>query len=342
MSVSLDTIDIETYLRVIFTGIKVISVEGVDLIMKHPSNLSKIKANFIYDKYYSKALKDGLLPRAELEELIDKRNIISPSEKKEMEDLAIKIGTQRAILDKTIQVGSNPERVQKIIADMEKRLEVIKSKRWSKLFMSADVKAEEQRYNYLCYSNVYSMETNELYWPTYDRFINDSNFILKQKVIDLYIEFNRGIATKIIRFLARSNLWRIRYNTSIKTGEALLGVPTSDYTDDMLNLVFWSNYYQNIYEMFPEDRPQEAIINDDKALDAFMTAYYEERDKETLARKGSAKLGGYGGNKLSAFKEQEVIVTQSSELYKDLKYDKPKEAQRVKNKPLVFDSKSKK
>ena len=34
---------------------------------------------------------------------------------------------------------------------------------------------------------------------------------------------------------------------------------------------------------------------------------------------------------MSAFDAEEVIVTQSNELYEEIEYDKPREAQRVKN-----------
>jgi hypothetical protein len=96
----------------------------------------------------------------------------------------------------------------------------------------------------------------------------------------------------------------------------------------MLNLAYWSNYYQNIYEMLPEDRPPDLIIDDDEALDAYMTSYYDERTREDAARRSKNKTGG----KLSAFDKEEVILTQSNELYEDVKYDKPREAQRIKDK----------
>ena len=85
-----------------------------------------------------------------------------------------------------------------------------------------------------------------------------------------------GVTVETVRFVARSTLWRIRYSGSMKTSDPLFGVATSCYTTDQLNLAYWSNYYDNIYSMMPEDRPQDVIIEDDKSLDAFMAEYYKE------------------------------------------------------------------
>jgi len=101
----------------------------------------------------------------------------------------------------------------------------------------------------------------------------------------------------------------------------------------MLNLAYWSNFYQNIYEMMPKDRPPDAIVEDDEALDAYMKAYYEERNREEAAERDKNKLGNRG--KLSAFNKEEVIVTKSHDLYEDIEYTKPREAQMIKDKTAI-------
>jgi hypothetical protein len=117
----------------------------------------------------------------------------------------------------------------------------------------------------------------------------------------------------------------------MKVSEPLFGVPASQYTSDMLNLMYWSNYYQNIYDMMPEDRPPDSIIDDDDAIDSYMNAYYEEKNREDAARQSKDRTQG----KLSAFDKEEVIVTQANELYEDIEYDTPREAQRIKDRSEV-------
>ena len=193
--------------------------------------------------------------------------------------------------------------------------------------MSAEVKANEERSLYLCWVSTYDID-DRILWPAYKTFKTTTNIEFRDKVLMAFLRFYNGIPTKTIRFIARSNLWRLRYINSQKTGEKLFGVPTVDYTTDMLNLAYWSNYYDNIYQMMSEDRPRDLIIDDDEALDAYMKSYYEERNKEDAARRSKKKTPG----KLSAFNSEEVIVTASNELWKEIDYDKPREAQRVKEK----------
>lgn len=320
--------ELDFYLRRIFTGIDLVEVGGKELLFKSPNNLVKIKASNLYDKFYKKACSEGILPREDLEKLIDARGIMTEQDKTTINKLEAKLSAQKLLLSKTVKVKANQDRIVKIIKDLNTEINTIKYKRTSKLMLSAEVKAEEERYDYYCRSCTYTPDGSQLYWKTYKDFINDLDLDFKQEVLNLFVGFLNGIPTNIIRYLARSNLWRIRYITSLKTSEALFGVPTSDYSDDMLNLVFWSNYYQNIYEMMPDDRPSDSIIDDDEALDAYMNSFYEEKEKESKVRNYKRDRGN---SKLSAFDQEEVIVTRFNELYEDIKYDTPREAQRVKD-----------
>jgi hypothetical protein len=82
--------------------------------------------------------------------------------------------------------------------------------------------------------------------------------------------------------------------------------------------------------MMSRDRPPDSVIDDDIALDAYMKEYYEERNREDASEWSKNKNKGAQG-KLSAFDKEEVIVTQSNELYEDIDYDKPREAQKIKD-----------
>jgi hypothetical protein len=79
--------------------------------------------------------------------------------------------------------------------------------------------------------------------------------------------------------------------------------------------------------MMPEDRPSDLVIEDDQSLDAYMKSYYEERNREDASRRSKKKSTG----KLSAFDQEEVIVTASNELYQDIEYSTPRESQRIKD-----------
>lgn len=71
MSLTYDEID--QYLVYIFSGVKYVDVDDFFLVFKHPTNKIKHKAQFIYNKAFNDAIKDGMLPVKELEELIEKK-----------------------------------------------------------------------------------------------------------------------------------------------------------------------------------------------------------------------------------------------------------------------------
>jgi len=323
--------DIEKYLYKIFTAQDIINVNKGDakisIIFKQPDNIIKLKANNVYDASFASAVEDEILPLKELEELIKKRNIFTESDEAQVKKLKSKLDAQQILLSKITKVKANSDRIKGVIEDIKQQIAEIEYKKFSKLSMSAETKAEEDRTSYLCWSCAYNID-NELYWLTYEDFLNETDLSFRNEVLTKFLKFYGGIDTKTVRFIARSSLWRIRYVTSQKVSESLFGIPTSQYTNDQLNLAYWSNFYQSIYEMFPEDKPSDIVIEDDDALDAYMHNYYEERNREDAARRSKKKTRG----KLSAFDSEEVIVTQSNELYEEIDYDKPREARMVKDK----------
>jgi len=330
--VDLTSEEIEDYLDQISSASKIVDVDDKVLLFKYPSIDNKMESRRIYQLEYRRSLDEGLLSTSSMKDLMKERHLITDEEKHELSSLRSKLDAQKVLLVKTTRVRANQDRIKGIIHDIEKKIRDIEYKERSKFSMTAETRAEEAKILYLCWSNSYNFLTKNLYWDLYDEFLNEINYLFRQKVVSEFILFYGGIPTKYIRAIARNNLWRIRYVTSMKTSEQLFGKSASGYSSDMLNLVYWSHYYQNIFEMLEEDRPPEDIIEDDESLDAYMKDYYDERTRDTAARKSKNKHSG----KLSAFDKEEVIVTKiASELYDDIEFDTPREAAAIKDKPMI-------
>ncbi len=323
--------EIENYIEQISSGIKILDIGGKTILFKNPSTLSLLKARQEYDKEYKKAVDEGLLTTDGMRKIIEDRKLITEKDRKELASLKSKLEAQKILLAKTTKVKANQDRIKNIIHDFESKIRKIESKERSKFTMTAETRAEESKLLFLCWTCCNNFETDELYWKTYEDFLNERDLYFRQLIMSEFILFYSGISVKHVRQIARSNLWRIRYVSSMKTSDPLFGVPTSQYSNDMVHLAYWSHYYQNIYEMMPEDQPSEDIIEDDEALDAYLNDYYKERTKDVASRKSKKSYGG----KLSAFDKDEVIVTRSNELYEDIEYDKPREAQSIKDRTLV-------
>jgi len=318
--------EVEQHLTNIFSDIRYVYVDDFLLLFKFPSNKIKQRASLVYKRSFDSAVSGGILPVVELEKLIDSRNLITAEEILTLNKLKGQLEAQQILLGKTTRVKANQERIKQAINRLKHNIRQIEFKRSSKLLMSAENKAEEDKTFFVCSRCVYR-EDETLFWPTHDEALKENRINLKDSIVMEYLRFYSGLSVEIVRAVARSSLWRIRYVNSMKTSDPLFGVPASQYTTDQLNLVYWSNYYQSIYEMMPDDRPKDIVIEDDELLDAYMKAFYEERNRETMARKSKSNRSG----KLSAFDSDEVIVTRAHELYEDIKYDTPREAQKVKD-----------
>ena len=319
--------ELSNYLLSIFTGEKIQYYNGVPLVFKQPDNRTRMLSEIIYDKALEQAKEEGLLTSEQWEKMMLERGLFTDKDLDKIESLESKLEAQKILLSKTLKVKANQDRIKGIIAKIQQEINEIKYKKYSKLTMSAETKAEEDKNFFLCSKCIYDLETDELRWPNVSALLKEKTIDFRAELIYDFIRFCNGYSQEIIRYIARSSLWRVRYIHSIKSSDPLFGVPVVDYSSDQFNLAYWSNYYQNIYEMLPEDRPSDMVIEDDQALDVYMTAYYEERNREEAARKHKFSNKG----KMSAFDKEEVIVTRSNELYEDIKYDKPREAQRIKD-----------
>jgi hypothetical protein len=314
---SLSYKETEDHLNLIFSGVlyKYIKfgTERKLVFFKHPSSVIKQRAALIYKESYNAAISEGILPIKDLEELIIKRNIFTEEDTKKLNKLKSQLEAQRILLGKTTRIRAKIDRLKNIVKRLETDISELLYKKSSKLLMSAETKAEEEKASYICCKCSY-FDSGKMIWPHYEDMKKETNIILRDDVLTSFLIFYRGLDTDIIRELARSSIWRIRYITSMKVSEDLFGTPTSEYTTDQV-------------ELGPEDRPSDLIIEDDDALDVFMESYYKDRNNEDAARRSKKTSGG----KLSAFDQEETIVTRSNELYEDINYDRPREAQRIKD-----------
>ena len=329
--------ELDNYIDEISTATKIVEVENekgefLVLVIQQPKSKDKLFANLIYRQTYEQAKEEGLPDNKQMREILEKRGIINEEDEAAIRILKNKIDAQRTLLAKTTKVKANRERIMKLISGFETDLHKILIKREQNFGLTAESKANEEKLSYWCRRYVFESEGN-LLWPTKEDY-NRCDYVLRINIFTEYSKFVLGLSTELIRYVARSNLWRIRYITALKCGVDLFGVPAVDFSSDQTNLLYWSHFYQGIYEMMPDDQPSEDVIDDDAALDAYMENYYKEMKKERTTKR-SQKEG------IDAMKSDELIITPSHELHQDFEYDKPREAQRLKDKKAaVYEDRS--
>jgi len=328
MSINLDDLGESTAIDVIvsaryYTKVFCDSKETV-LCLIHPFCVDRLYSSFLYESAYNEALDSGLLSRDKLEEIIRKRGLVTEKEERYEQDLIKRIEGQEALFDKMRFAKDKKNKVKENINRLKSELFELRSKINSFYSLSAENIANEVKINYLCWASCYKESGVGRFWDTYFDFDLEKNFEFRSNVVNALLNFLVGFSEKSLRKLARGSDWRIRYVSSTKSSFPLFSRKPDDYTKDQVALMYWSNFYQNVYEMLSEDRPTDDVIENDVLLDAYMQEYYKGLEQDRLVSK-SRKAG------TNAFDSDEVVVTRFNDLYDKLEYDDPQEAGRNKN-----------
>ena len=152
---------------------------------------------------------------------------------------------------------------------------------------------------------------------TYYEEVERKNIELKNKLLSEFLKYLVGHTTEEIRYIARSNLWRLDYLIAQKGNLHLFPKSSIELTPDQKNLLWWTGYYQSLYEMLPEDQPDDWVIQDDEELDKYMDELHKERSKDRAERKAEKQFGGGSAEKMST-----RLVMRSHPEYLDRDYDK--------------------
>lgn len=287
---------------------------------KHCTGYDKMMASIVYEVEYDRAIADGFMTIQQATDILTERGIFTGKEEEEIEILRGKIKAQEKVLEMITKVPSRKDRVKEIIDGLSEQIFEIIIKKETKLDFCAEKRAQEAKFNHLLYRGIYRPGTDNLWWPTKEHFEAETDIIFKNRLYTKYIKFSLGLDVSLLRYIARHSLWRVRYTAALKLSDSLFNRSILDYTVDQQALVYWSSFYQSIYEMLPSDRPGDSIIEDDASLDAFMKNYFEEKSREAVGDRGT-KGGG-----LTAWNHNETIVTRANPARKDLEYTKTKVA----------------
>ncbi len=314
--------ELDGYIQQICTGSKLVYVEKgegeeVPLLLQHPLPQDNRVAGYFYSKALEEAEVLGLPSIEEMERTIKARGLYTEEDTARIAELRSRVEGQRVILAKTTRVRARQDRLVEIIKQLEEQIEELELKKEISLEFTKERKAAEQKFLYLTWRGTLDLFTGKRFWETWDDFQKEPDYIFRKRVFLDHIIFIHGLKPEILRTLARSNLWRMRYTTALKTGDPLFGRPIRDYTVDQLMVLYWSHYYQSIYEMMPDDRPTESIIEDDEALDAYMKDWTENRNREAAASKAKA---GKGSNQKSAWDHNETLVMRTNPMHEDIDY----------------------
>ncbi len=314
--------DVEEILEGILNNRKLVKVEDPDttdfIVFSYPEAEEILHSRYIRQRALLEAQKEGLPSVEDITKMLSDREVVTEGDKQQLKDLEEKVVAQRRLLQIT-KISGRRKPIEEAIERYIKEIDELQAKGDNYYYLSQERKADEESMLYLTWAASGSVDGGK-YWESFKDFENETKLFFRSEVIQAFSIFNRGLPTKTIRYISRHSLWRIRYVAALKTGGPLFTRGLEDLTPDQINLLYWSNYYQSIYEMMPDDQPEDDVIKDDEALDQHMEAYFkrrqEDRNEGKVKRRGAAS-----GKKLSAWdKGDELIITPAHPEYMAMAY----------------------
>lgn len=289
------------------------------IVFSYPTADEILHSRYRREQALLEAQEEGLPSIEDIDKLLEDREITSSEDVQEIEDLEAKISAQRRLLQIT-KIPGRRTPIEEAISNYLKEIAKLQAKREVFYYLTQERKADEEAILYLAWASSCSIEGNK-YWDSFQEFENERDLDFRNVLLLEFSQFNRGLPSSKIRYIARHSLWRIRYTAALKIGGSLFNRDLDDLTPDQLNLLYWSNYYQSIYEMMPDEQPDEETIKDDEALDIYMEAYFKRREADS--NEGKVKRRGAASKKakLSAWeKGEEIIITPAHPEYMAMSY----------------------
>jgi hypothetical protein len=295
------------------------SGESTYVVFRYPPRADSRMADIKMKQKIQAAIKDKHMTEEQMLQIIHERKIWTEADDEIVQDFKDKIIKWREKL-------KNPDLTEKMLATVQEAItgfeEKIFEAEYKKEFMlskSADRLGRQEKFEYLAWSSSYDPETGERVWNNYLTYCRLMDTKLKNHLLNEFIRYLGGRKTEEIRYIARSNLWRISYAIAQKTNTPLFPRAVVDLTPDQTNLAWWAGYYDGIYQMMPDDVPDDYTIEHDDALDAYMEDLHKERSKERQDSRKDKK-NPFGTKSARHMKEQ--LIMRDHPDYLDLEYDK--------------------
>jgi len=238
---------------------------------------------FLKETVLQECEDEGILFQEELEQILEETNAWTSEDDQGIEDLEREIrkcrhGIKQAEFNKTKR-----RLLEKKMPKFELDLEGRKLRKDSLFSLTAERRAEEFVRRYIVMKSSTDKFGKQI-WETEEEFLSSTDAVLVDSLTVQYLE-NHVMSEKQIREIARSGSWRFRWSAS-KNGESLFGKSISEWTQLQDALVYWSQYYDYVYES--PDRPNDMVIENDAALDAWVE---NQQSKDQSGSGMSSKAG---------------------------------------------------
>lgn len=272
-------VNIEEYIMSILWGKHIISLcdNNRTLCFRSPTIAEKNHADFIYQSSLKLYKAAGILTNEQLLKVATNQN-----EWTEIDNNYYKNFDSLMDLANEQLVGASKSQQKRLKRQIKqakkKRLDVV-DRYYSITCNSVEQQAMEDKVKYYIQNLTENMDGTPI-WQTMEEFQDCMDHTFIAELVTHYFEVvQKFLSTKIIRQIARSSAWRIRWNIGKKNVYTLFGADIRDLNDNQLELLYWSQVYDNVFDS--AEPPSESIVEDDDKLDAWL----KEKHKEHTAKR---------------------------------------------------------
>ncbi len=277
--------DIQQLIDKILWGKVYFDINGKDHILRSLSTKEQNYINYLYNKELDKALygRFNLISENELKVLYADSDLLlwnSDSEKaiiKAKEELK-SLEIQKAGIKVTAKTKIQVNKIKRRITAIDKVLSDLLNRKYELFKESAEARADEQTKRWIAFSIFENINETPVY-SNFNTFECITDLSLVIKIINKYYS-GCFLDNKTIRLIARSPLWRFRWEAGKEDIIALFGKGIYDLTFDQNNLLYWSQAYDIVYSSM--DRPPKRIIENDYLLDRWFDDQGKKAEKSVV------------------------------------------------------------
>lgn len=262
--------------------------EQIPVVVGLPSMRILHMAGEVFDRNYEMAIGDDMLSEEDILNKLEQDGIFNREEDEEiikaekgLEDIDKLIGKlQESPRKEEYKQGylAKKDRLKEKLADLKKR-------RHSLSFCSAEHHANTAKMQFMLPFCIYNID-GDRFWDSCEKFNDEDDTYFVAWCLGEFATFYNECSQYELRKLSRDSEWRGRWRTSCKTGAKIFKIDhMSEWNNQQVNLCFWSNFYDSIYESY--NRPPDWVIDNNRLLDKWV----EEENKKDEGERSTKYTG---------------------------------------------------
>jgi len=324
----LETLDdnaVNTYILEILSAQRVffLDTNQTYYLFKYPIALERLQLDCLEKQLALVYKKEGFTSEEDLTEDI-RAEFFSTEDQDQLEQVESKIKAYKFLMKKRIKGSIQYLEDCKKLSDVSLERDLIVSKKSIVKSITAEYQAREDKYYEMVSKRCLTLDGQIIWKNRKDLLTNIQSLPLAEELLNEYLRFYFGFDNKVLRKIARHPIWRNYYINSERANLDLFSSKTEDLSSDQLRLLSWSNYYYDIYQLSPRDRPSEDILEDDDALDNYLEEYNRKTKAEIELERQKSKT-----KDSKALQHNHSVVTPESgnfvSFHKQGMYSDPKE-----------------